>query len=111
MKGLLTNCCKSSFQICKDIIDVLCTDGQTDRVRLNALICQLFLGQLRMCRSCRMDNQTLYVCNICEQGKDLQVVDKFMCFCLSALDFKGENRSAAMREIFLIQDMIRMIRQ
>ena len=103
--------CKSTLQILDDIVDMLGTNGQTDGVLLNALICQLLVSQLRMGCCCRMDNQALYICYVCQQGEELQVVDELMSFCLSALDLKGEYRSAAVRKIFLIQCMIRMIRQ
>ena len=38
--------CKSTLQILDDIVDMLGTNGQTDGVLLNALICQLLVSQL-----------------------------------------------------------------
>ena len=35
--------CKSTLQILDDIVDVLSTDGETDRVLLDALICKLLI--------------------------------------------------------------------
>ena len=35
--------CKSSLQILDDIVDMLSTDGKTDRVLLDALICKLLI--------------------------------------------------------------------
>ena len=51
--------CKSTLQILDDIVDMLGTNGQTDGVLLNALICQLLVSQLGVGCCCWMDNQTL----------------------------------------------------
>ena len=58
-----------------------------------------------------MNDQRLYVSNIGQQGEDLQAVNEPECLFLTALDLKGENRSAAIGEILLIQGMVRMVRQ
>lgn len=41
------------------------TNGQTDGVLLNALICQLLVSQLGVGCCCWMDNQALYICYVC----------------------------------------------
>ena len=58
-----------------------------------------------------MDNKTLNIRNVCKKGENLQVIDKFPCLLASALDIEGKDRSSAVREIFLIERMIRMIRK
>ena len=57
--------CKSTLQILDDIVDMLGTNGQTDGVLLNALICQLLVSQLGVGCGCWMDNQALYICYVC----------------------------------------------
>ena len=94
------------FQILDDIINVLGSNGKTDGIRLNALIQQLLFGALAVGCGCRMDNQRLYVCNICQQREDLQVVDEFLCLRSVALDLKGENGAAAVREVLLVQSLL-----
>ena len=41
--SFLLNCLKCLIQILDDIVDVLSTDGETDRVLLDALICKLLI--------------------------------------------------------------------
>ena len=70
---------------------MLSADGKADCVRLNILICKLFLGKLAVRSRRRMDNKTFCVCNICKQRENLKIVDEFVSFFDSALDFKGED--------------------
>ena len=78
---------------------------------MDTLILQLLCGQLRVSGGCRMDDQALNVSNICQQREDLQLVDKLECCFLAALDIKGEDGRTAVREVLLVQCMVRMIRQ
>ena len=43
--------------------------------------------------------------------KDLQLVNELKCCFLSALDIEGEDGCAAVREVLLVQSMIRVVRQ
>ncbi len=81
---------------------MFCADGQADGIWLNALVEKFFGGKLGMGRGGRVDNQAFDVGDIGKQGKNLQMVDKGMGFLLPALNLKGEDRSAAIGEIFLI---------
>ena len=63
--SFLLNCLKCLIQILDDIVDMLGTNGQTDGVLLNALICQLLVSQLGVGCCCWMDNQALYICYVC----------------------------------------------
>ena len=58
---------KPLFQICDDVVDVLCADGQPDRSREDALVSQFFLCKLGVCRCRRVDDQALDVRNIGQQ--------------------------------------------
>ena len=58
-----------------------------------------------------MDDQALDVGNVGQQGEDFQIVDELECFLAAALDIKGEDGSAAVGEILLIQGVIRVIGQ
>ena len=57
-----------------------------------------------------MDNERFDVGYIGKQGEYLQVVDELLRFLLTALDLKGEDGNASLREILLVQHMIRMSR-
>ena len=78
---------------------------------MDTLILQFLCGQLRVSGGCRMDDQTLNVSNICQQRKDLQLVNELKCCFLSALDIEGEDGCAAVREVLLVQSVIRVLRQ
>ena len=107
--ALLVQCGKGLLQIPNDVLGVLGTDGKTDRGGRDVLLGELLGRELGVRGGRRVNRQALHVGNIGEQRENLQVVDELMSFCLSALDLKGEYRSAAVRKIFLIQCMIRMI--
>ena len=77
--------CKSTLQILDDIVNMLGTNGQTDGVLLNALICQLLVSQLGVGCCCWMDNQALYVGNICKQREQREMVNKCVSFFFSSL--------------------------
>ena len=63
-----------------------------------------------MGRGRRVDDQRLHICHICQQGEQLQIVDELLRGLCVALDLKGEDRAAAVREVFLIQFLLRRIR-
>ena len=90
---------------------MFCSDGKSDGVLSDALILQFFVVQLGMCGGCGMDDQTLYVSHIGKELEDLQVIDELPGFFLSALDLKGEDGCAAVREVSLIELMVWMIRK
>ena len=68
--------CEASLQIGDDVINVLGADGQADGVRIDLLLGQLLIVQLAVGGGGRMDDQALHVCNVCQQGEDLQVVNE-----------------------------------
>ena len=39
-----------------------------------------------MCSRCRMYNKRLYICYICKQWEQLQLINKFLCFLCAALN-------------------------
>ena len=98
------------IEILDDIVHIFRTDRQTDRVRTDALIGQFFFGALAVGRGRRMDDQGLHVCDVCQQGEQFQIVDELLCGLRITLDLKGKDRAAAVREVFLIQFLLRRIR-
>ena len=99
------------LQVGDDVVDVLCADGQADGVGLDALIQQLLCGQLGMGGGGGMDHQALDVRHVGQQGEDLQIIDELMGLLLAALDLEGEDGSAAVGEVLLVQGVVGMIRQ
>ena len=53
-----------------------------------------------------MDHQRFYISNVSQQGEQLQIVDEVFCFLCIAFDFKGEDRTAAVREVFCVQCLL-----
>ena len=78
---------------------------------MDTLILELLSGQLRVRGGSRVDDQALDVCNVCEQREDLELVDELERCILAALDVEGEDGSAAVREVLLVQSVIRVLRQ
>ena len=64
-----------------------------------------------MCRRIWMDDEALDVCDICEEREELQMIDECESFLLATLYLKCEDGGTAIREVFLVELMIRMIRQ
>ena len=58
-----------------------------------------------------MNREALYVSHIGEDGEELEIVDELPGLFLPALDLEGEDRTAPVREVFLIERMVRMLRQ
>ena len=56
-----------------------------------------------------MNRERFYVGNVSEKREDLQIVDKLLGFFLAALDLEGKNRTAAVREILVVQLLVRRI--
>ena len=78
---------------------------------MDTLILELLSGQLRVRGGSRVDDQALDVCNVREQREDLELVDELERCVLAALDVEGEDGSAAVREVLLVQSVIRVLRQ
>ena len=97
------------LQISDDIINMLCTYGKPNGVRLYFLVFQFFLCQLAVSRSRRMDDQAFYIGHISKQRENPKAVNKFMRFLHTAFDFKREDGCPAIGKVLLIQDMVRMI--
>ena len=73
-----------------DIIDMLYTDGETDRGAGDAGSSQLLIIHLAMGRRCRMDDQGFHIGHIGQQAEYLQVIDELLGCLFAAFDFKGE---------------------
>ena len=59
----------------------------------------------------RVDDKALHVSHVSQQGENLQIVDEGPSLLFSALHFEGEDASATVGEEFLVESMVRMIRQ
>ena len=97
---------KSLVEIPNNIVRRLGANGQANGRLRNALVGKLGVGQLRMSGSRGMDHQALYICHVCQQAKHLQVVDELPRSLFTALDLKGEDGSAAAREILGVERVI-----
>lgn len=80
--------------------------GQADGVRMDVLLLQLLCRALAVRGGSRMDNQRLYVCNICQNGENLQRINELLCFLFAALDVEGENGACTVREVLVVQFLI-----
>ena len=103
--------CEACLEVSDDVVDMLGADGQTDGVLIDLLLGQLRISQLAVGSGGRVDDEALDVGHVCQQGEDLQVVDELEGFLTAALDVEGEDGSAAVGEVLLIQDVVGVIRQ
>lgn len=71
----LFHCGKTLFQVRDDVVDMLCSDGQTNGIFVNASVFQLLRCHLRMSGGCRMDDQRFHICHIGQQGENFQFAE------------------------------------
>ena len=106
--GILPDRGESGIKGLDKVVDVLGADGKSDGVRLDPLLQKLGLGELGVRRGSRVDNQRLNVRNVGKQGEYRQVVDELLCVRRSSLYLEGEDGSAAVREVLLVQLVSRL---
>ena len=99
------------LQVGDDVVDVLGADGEADGVLVDALVLQLGLAQLGVGGGGGVDDQRLHVSHVGQQGEDGQVVDELVGLGLAALDVEGEDGSAAVGEVLLIQSVVGVVGQ
>ena len=58
-----------------------------------------------------MDYEALNVCHVCQQGKDLKVVNELPSCFLAAFDFEREDGSSSVGEVLLVQLVVGMVGQ
>ena len=92
--------CEACLQIGDDVINVLGTDGQADGVLIDLLLGQFLIVQLAVGGRGRVDDQALYVRNVCQQGEDLQVVNELEGFFAAALDVEGKMDAPPLGKYF-----------
>ena len=78
---------------------------------MDTLILQFLCGQLGVRGGSRVDDKALYVCDVSQQRENLELVDELERSFLAALDVEGEDGRAAVREILLVQSVVRVLRQ
>ena len=85
-----------------DIVYMLRADGEAYGIIAYTDICQLLLCHLRMgCRS-RVNDQTLHICHIGQQGEQAQGVDESERFFSPAFDIESKDRASALCEIAFV---------
>ena len=75
----------------------------------DALIEELFLGELCVRRGRRMDDEGLHVRDICKQRENFEVINEAERGFLPALDLEGKDARAAVREIPLVERVVGVI--
>ena len=102
---------EARLEVGDEVIGMLRADGQAEWCSGGCLIEQLLRRELGMRRRGGMDDQTLDVRDVGQQGEDLQMVDEAVRLGLAACDLKGEDGAAAVREVFLVESLLfRIIR-
>ena len=70
------------------------------------LLGQLFGTHLRVRGGVGMNDETLYIGHVGQQRENLQIVDKSPGLFLSTLDFEGEDATATLGEVLLVERMV-----
>ena len=81
---------------------MLGTDGQADRVLLDAHIGQFFIVELAVRGGSGVNDQALHIGNIGQQAEQLEVINKLESFLTAALDLESKDGAAAIGEVSLI---------
>ena len=90
---------------------MLGSNRKADSVLCNSLVSKFCVIKLTVGCAGWMNNQRLYICNICKKAENLQVINKFPGFFAATFDVESENACAAVREVFLVKFMVRMVCQ
>ena len=107
----LPDCGEAPLQVGEDVVDVLCAHRQADGVGPDPLVLQLLWGQLAVGGGGRVDHQALGVGHIGQQGEQLQAVNEPVGLPDAAPDLKGQNGTAPLGKIALVQPVVRVLRQ
>ena len=86
-------------------------NGKADCIGQDARFGKFSSVELRMRGGGRVDDQRFGIRHVCQQRKNLQLVDECSGLCRAALDLKGENGAAPLGKIALIQGMARAVGQ
>ena len=105
LRCLYCRCGKALFQIGDDVVDVLGSDGQTDGIRVDVLILELFCRELGVGGGGRVNDQALHIGDVCQQRENFQRVDESVRFFYASLDIEREDGGTAVGEVFLEQRM------
>ena len=105
---LLLNFVECLLEVIQNVVDVLGADAQTNGRGRDVLLCQLLRTHLRVGGGVGVDDEALHVGNVGKEREDLKRVDKLPCCLLASFYLEGEDASAAVGEIFLVEGMVGM---
>ena len=106
---LFCYCFECFVKVLNNIIDIFCTNRKTDCIWFDTLVKKFFFCALAVCCCSRVDNQRFNICYVCKQREQFQVINEVFCFLCITLDLKCEDRTAAVREVFLIKFLLACI--
>ena len=96
---LIFRCGKAFFQIADDVVDVLRADGETEGIRVDVLILELFCRELGVGGG-RVNSQALHIRHVGTQRKNLQHVNESAGLLHTTLEVKGEDGRSSVGEVF-----------
>ncbi len=88
------------LHICKNVVNVLEADGQSDEIRCHPRGQLLFGRKLLVGGRRRVDSQRLGVSQVRYMGNQLEGIDKFLAGVQSSLDTEPDQRPGSPREVF-----------
>ena len=87
---------------------MLDADTQAYGRGIDVLLFELLGSHLRVGGGGGVDDQTLHVGHIGKEREDTQVVDKLPSLVLTALELDGEDRTAAVGELLVVELVVWM---
>lgn len=73
------------------------------------LLCKLLRSHLRVSGGVRVYHERLHISHIGKERENLQIVNERPCLFLTALDLEREDRASSVREVLLIESVVRMV--
>src|SRR6185436_5812650 len=96
VKGLSFGLRERLIEIPQDIVDIFDADRQTDHVRANTGLDQVFFGQLAVSRRSGMNDQCLGIADVSQMRKKLQAFDELHPSLQPPFDAEGHDGAAAL---------------
>ena len=97
---------KGLIQRVDQVVNVLDSDGKTNRIRQNSARSEFGFAELRVRRSGRMNRERLYIGDIGQIREDRQAVDEFLRLGRTALHAEGEDRAGIFGKVSFREFMI-----
>ena len=103
---ILSNLVECLLQVGQQVVDVLGADAESHGTRRDVLGGEFVGRHLRMRGGVGMDDETLDVGHVGEEGENVKVVDEAPCGLLSAVNLEGEDGGCSLWVVALVEGVV-----